>query len=275
MMPEWQPGDDPEGPTRKRRLPSLRRVMAYGCITLISCAGLLLLTTFFELSIAAREAARSAQCISNLKQIGLALHNYDSTYGCLPPAYVVDAEGRPLYSWRVVLLAYLERENGWNGGQLTEKFRFDEAWDSPNNRRLHDMRPPNFFCPNQPDRAENAYTSFVAVVGPRTLFPADGKTRRLADIRDDPANTLMLVESGSTAIHWMEPRDLDWDQMSFQINDGSRPCISSVHRFDARSWAHVLTADGGVWTLPDSASPATIRALLMIDDGDTIILPLR
>ena len=45
------------------------------------------------------------QCISNLKQIGLGLLNYESRYGCFPPAYVADAKGQPLYSWRVLLMA--------------------------------------------------------------------------------------------------------------------------------------------------------------------------
>jgi len=153
----------------------------------------------------AREEARSAQCVGNLKQLGLALLNYESAHGCLPPAYVVDPHGKPLYSWRVVLMAYLEREEGWNDRQLTEKFRFDESWDGPANRKLHGMRPPNFFCPSHTESAEKGFTSFLAVVGPRTLFPGGGKTRRLADVRDDSKSTLMLVESVNTSIHWMEP----------------------------------------------------------------------
>src|SRR5439155_3658019 len=60
-----------------------------------------------------------------------------------------------------------EREGGWNDRQLTEKFRFDESWDSPANRKLHDMRPLlNFSCPSHPVGAEKGLTSFVAVVGP-------------------------------------------------------------------------------------------------------------
>ena len=52
------------------------------------------------------EAARRSQCVNNLKQIGLALHNYESTYDALPPAYTVDAAGRPLHSWRTLILPY-------------------------------------------------------------------------------------------------------------------------------------------------------------------------
>ncbi|WP_165246821.1 DUF1559 family PulG-like putative transporter [Paludisphaera soli] len=245
-----------------------RILIPYGLVTV--CAVALLTWLMGEIG-RAREEARSSQCVGNLKQLGLALLNYESAYGCLPPPYVVDARGKPLYSWRVVLWAYLERER-WNDRQLTEKFRFGEPWDSPRNRSLHSMRPPNFFCPSHPDRAERGLTSFVAVVGPRTLFPGGGQVRRLAEVRDDPDATLMLVESQDSGIHWMEPRDLDWDLMSFRVNDRSRPGISSGHGIGSYPGPHVLTADYGVATLSDTMSPDSIKALLMIDDGERVEL---
>src|SRR5262245_3382414 len=57
----------------------------------------------------AREPARRMQCLNNLKQIALALHNYDATYGSLPPAYIADASGKPMHSWRVLILPFLEQ----------------------------------------------------------------------------------------------------------------------------------------------------------------------
>jgi hypothetical protein len=245
------------------------RIMIFGSVAVCSLA---LLTWFVRAALRGREGARSAQCISNLKQLGFALLNYESIYGCFPPAYVVDARGKPLYSWRVILMAYLEKEEGWNDRQLLQRFRFDEPWDSPANRKLHDMRPPNFFCPSHPEGLEKGFTSFVAVVGPRTLFPGGGQTRRLADVRDDTGNTLMLVETANAAIHWMEPRDLDWDQMNFRVDDRSRPGISSEHRIGSYPGPHVVAADDGVATLGSAVTPASIKALLVIDDGETAVL---
>jgi hypothetical protein len=50
----------------------------------------------------------TAPCINNLKQIGLAMHNYHDAHGCFPPAYIPDENGKPMHSWRVLLLPYLE-----------------------------------------------------------------------------------------------------------------------------------------------------------------------
>jgi prepilin-type N-terminal cleavage/methylation domain-containing protein/prepilin-type processing-associated H-X9-DG protein len=61
----------------------------------------------------AREAARRAQCTNNLKQLGLAMHNYASVAGTLPPGLKGDSWG----SWLVFVLPYVEQEalyNSWN-----------------------------------------------------------------------------------------------------------------------------------------------------------------
>jgi hypothetical protein len=103
--------------------------------------------------------------------------------------------------------------------------------------------------------------------------------RRRADIRDDPANTLMVVEATTSAINWMEPRDLEWDRMSFRLNDGSHPSISSDHCFGSYDGPHVITAGPNAQNnqvatyLSDSMSPAMIKALLIVDDGEKAVLP--
>src|SRR5580704_9988487 len=109
---------------------TVRRSMAYVGFVALACLPLTWLTRAIS---DAREAARSSQCISNLKQLGLGLLNYESKYGCFPPAYVADADGKPLYSWRVLLMAEFDRTDRWFGGRLARGFRFDEPWDSPSN----------------------------------------------------------------------------------------------------------------------------------------------
>ena len=59
---------------------------------------------------AAREAARRAQCVNNLKQIALAMHNYESATGAFPKPASIGKDGKPLLSWRVAILPYIEQD---------------------------------------------------------------------------------------------------------------------------------------------------------------------
>src|SRR6476661_8060061 len=90
----------------------------------------------------AREAARRSQCKNNLKQIGLALHNYHDVNGCFPPAYIADENGKPMHSWRVLILPYLDQ------AALHTEYNFSEPWDGPNNSRLLARRPAVYACPS-------------------------------------------------------------------------------------------------------------------------------
>ena len=74
----------------------------------------------------AREAARRAQCVNNLKQIGLAMHNFHAQKNHFPAAAIVDKAGKPLLSWRVAILPYIEQES------LYQQFHLDEPWDRSN-----------------------------------------------------------------------------------------------------------------------------------------------
>ena len=190
---------------------------------------------------AAREAARRATCLNNLKQISLALRGYHDTYGCFPPAYIADENGRPMHSWRVLILPYLERRD------LYEAYDFDEPWDGPNNSKLAEildiLRCPTATTPD-------THTSYLAVVGPRTAWP-DGKSSRLDDFGDGTANTLLLIESHQHSVHWMEPRDISFDEavemlsgdVGWDDRDGCIEelflCYSSVGRTAAFADAHI------------------------------------
>src|SRR4051812_12260530 len=55
-----------------------------------------------------KPAAYRNSCASKLKQIALALHTYADVYHALPPAYTVDAAGKPLHSWRTLILPYMD-----------------------------------------------------------------------------------------------------------------------------------------------------------------------
>jgi hypothetical protein len=198
----------------------------------------------------AREAAYRASCTGQMKMFGLALHNYHDVHGCFPPAYFADAEGRPAHTWRVLLLPAQEDR------PLYDRYRFDEAWNGPHNRAMAEGLSigmsgivPMYHCPT--DRDSGPFdTSFVVIVGDEAAFPG-AATRRFKDFADGSTNTVIMAEMSESGIHWMEPRDLEFDDMSFRLNDPGRKCIRSKHP----GVAHVLFGCGSV----KSVSELTLR----------------
>ena len=149
-----------------------------------------------------RGVAHRMVCASKAKHIALALHIYHDQYKEFPPAHIDDADGKPMHSWRVLILPFLEQ------GNLYAKYRFDEPWDGPNNRQLLESIPPMYSCPAQ---TNSPYTDYVAVVGPDTVWPG-ATSRKLTDIADPQDQTLLFVESAEPRILWMEPRDLAYEE---------------------------------------------------------------
>ena len=90
-----------------------------------------------------RQAALRRQCADNEKQIGLALQNYHSRHETFPPAYSSGKDGKPLLSWRVLILPYVDQNDLYN------EFHLDESWDSPHNRALIARMPATYRCPGQ------------------------------------------------------------------------------------------------------------------------------
>jgi prepilin-type processing-associated H-X9-DG protein len=144
-------------------------------------------------------AARRIQCVNNMKQIALALHSYEQEHKALPPAYTVGAGGRPLHSWRTLILPYLEQ------APLYQAIDLAKPWDDPANATAFKTVLPVFWCPSAVNPGNT--TTYLAVVGPNACF-LPREPRRLADITDGTSNTLMVIEAGrDNAVPWMAPSD--------------------------------------------------------------------
>ncbi len=204
--------------------------------------------------------ARRASCSNNLHNIVLALQQYELANGCFPPAYIADDQGKPMHSWRVLLLPYLEQKN------LYDQYRFDEPWDGPHNSKLHSVRLRIYQCPS--DNGAMTDTSYVAIVGPQTIWPGTS-TVKMADIIDGTSNTIILAEVANSGVHWMEPTDLDASQMSLLINAAKGPGISSGHK----NGANVAYADGSIRFLANKISPAALRAALTRNGKEVLVPP--
>jgi prepilin-type processing-associated H-X9-DG protein len=164
---------------------------------------------------AVREVKRSAECAENLKQIGLAMHNFHEANSAFPPAAITDRQGQPLLSWRVAILPYL----GPEAKALYQQFRLDEPWDSPNNRPLLDRMPAVFACPDEPrGRPE---TNYLVVVGPGKLFTGKRKGVKFQDVSAGTSNTLMVTEA-DRSVPWTAPQEITDDTSPEAPHSGSR-----------------------------------------------------
>ena len=121
---------------------------------------------------------KRANSLRNLAAISVAMARYAQAHdGCWPPPYSTDADGKPLHSWRVLILPYFER--GAYLEPLYEQIRLDEPWDSEWNRRFHDKTPPVYYSPTYSElsvgRDRTSSETFYAVfVGDETLYTSQG-----------------------------------------------------------------------------------------------------
>jgi hypothetical protein len=228
---------------------------------------------------AIRDQAAKQQSRNNLKQISLALINYGDTYQRLPPAVVYDRDGKPLYSWRVLILPFVEEEG------LYRQFHLDEPWDSANNRPLL-ARMPKVYAHPAATHAEPYTTYYQVFDGPGAAFNSD-KTGGLqpfnavppgpngpltmtsntvvrfpADITDGTSNTFVVAEAAEP-VPWSKPADLPFDPK------GPLPRLGGPFGGDF----NVALADGSVRTVPKKTDPQTIRAGITIGGGEAVIPP--
>ncbi len=202
------------------------------------------------------------RCRTNLRQLGIAVHNYANEFGTFPPAFVADAEGRPMHSWRVLILPYLEDDAA---SALYERYDFDEPWNGVNNRELLAEMPPVFRCPW--DDSESAFdASYLAITGDGTAFPPH-QTVAFRDFRDGSSSSLMLLEVVRSGIPWTAPRDFD---ASAILADSAEPDSVRLSFGHMEGGAHVEFADGHVRWLEDGMSTDTMRAILTIDGGEPL-----
>jgi predicted Zn finger-like uncharacterized protein len=168
-------------------------------VVLVAAPGALVLPALINV----RGAAGKNATANNLKQIALSMHNYNDTYGRLPPAPGMDLQnpGQPKLSWRVAMLPYLEQ------GALYNRFALPQPWDQPPNSVLLQQRPMVYGTPiNEP--SDPTTTFFQVCTGPNTLF-SDVKTPvRLMQITDGISNTIFALQAQSGAVPWSKPADI-------------------------------------------------------------------
>lgn len=240
-------------PTASRPLRGLtlrELVIATGVVLLI---GFVAVAFLLPVTRTARPAARRSQCKNNLKQIGLALYNYHDQYHAFPPAYTVDAEGKPLHSWRTLILPFIEQKG------LYDKIDLTKPWDDPANAIAFKTILEVYRCPSEQGPA--THTTYLALVTPNSCLRPE-ESARLSDIKDGTSNTLVVTEVDSEhAVHWMAPTDAD-EALFLAIS----PTSKLVHTGGVQA----LLADGTVRFFDVSLSADIRRALISRDGNDKV-----
>lgn len=202
---------------------------------------------------ASREAAARSQATNNLKQIGLAMHNYHDVHASFPAAASHDDEDKPLLSWRVHVLPYIEQN------ELYKEFHLDEPWDSEHNKKLIPRMPAVYRTPNHPEIGEGK-TVYLVPRGEGTIFEGfDGP--RIQDITDGTSNTIMAVEaSPERAAIWTAPNELDF------APEQPFAGLGGIH---ANGFL-ALFADGSVRFIAQTVDPKTLKALFTAAGGEAL-----
>lgn len=201
-----------------------------------------------------REAANKSTSMNNLMQLGLAMHNYASTYGHFPPAVITDKNGKPLYSWRVLILPFMEQEAVYRAWKL------DEPWDSPNNKRLSDLVIKTFCEPTEPPSNRTHYRVFHGN-GALLNTAVEGKINgtRFAEILDGTSNTLMIAQTRDS-VPWAAPDEIAYDP--------TKP-LPALGLPGANDFLCGI-ADGSVRRIKTNLKPQTLHWLIQKADGNAL-----
>ncbi|MGE3803755.1 MAG: DUF1559 domain-containing protein [Gemmataceae bacterium] len=206
-----------------------------------------------------RKAADRARSGNHLRMLGICFHNWASTFqDNLPPAALCDKNGKPLLSWRVALLPYIEHD------ALYKEFKLDEPWDSPHNKKLLAKMPQTYRLPGAGE--EDKYvTHYRVYTGSDTLYP--GKAGKIAggmgivcpftigNIPDGTSNTILLVESAE-AVPWTKPEAL--------VVDPKKPLPKLYERPEGFL---ALMGDGRLQIVNKKVTEKTMRNAINPKDG--------
>jgi hypothetical protein len=195
-----------------------------------------------------------ALSVARLKQIFLALYEYNRVNDQRYPPSAIRKDGKPLLSWRVTILPFLGQK------ALYAKFHLDEPWDSPHNKALL-KEMPDVYAPVVRKAGPEYSTYYQGFVGPGAVFDGDEGTK-VGRITDGAHRTIAIAEAANS-VPWTKPEDLSFS------DDEAKPLPRVGGLFEGGF--HVIVADYSVVFLSKAkVDPKTLRALITIDGGDGI-----
>lgn len=221
--------------------------------SILMISGLVLAVAWPNLKNGFQRVAQSRD-LSNMMTIAEALNAYSDRYGTYPPPVVSDANGLPMYSWRVLILPFMGHES------LYKRFELSKPWNSPANQSLLSQMPSEFASPNSPDAAGTYETNYVLITGPGTLFPPSGPLART----NSEKNTILVVETNNLCA-WSQPGDID---IGRGLRVGQKPLVD-VGGLHQGSFTAV-SVDEERFRLPSDVPQAVLDALVTPNGGENV-----
>jgi hypothetical protein len=207
-----------------------------------------------------RATAAGIQSKNDLKHLALGLYGYIDDHkdpnNREPPltgAAICDRSGKPLLSWRVAVLHYLEQD------ELYNEFHLDEPWDSPHNLTLVERMPRIYTIPRGGKKAPPGHTFyrvFVSAPGSHQAMFVKGQPITFWQVGHQN-NTLFVVEAAD-AVPWTKPDELEYD--SFM------PIPPLGGHF--RGGFQAVRANAQVDLLREDLPEAQLRKQIERDDGE-------
>ena len=187
------------------------------------------------------------------RRLAMAMHIYLHEHGRLPPAFHPNRQGRPLLSWRVLLLPYIEHK------PLYDQFHLEEPWDSPHNLTLIKKMPLEYLAPKWGVQPGPSFTYWHAFTGEATAFVGAEGLQLPGDFPDGPQNTVLLA-LGGPAVLWTKPDDIIY---------GPGIPLPNLYNVLAHGF-YVAMGDASVRLVRRGVSEETIRAAITRNGGEKL-----
>lgn len=178
----------------------------------------------------------------HLRKLAEAMEKYHADKKHYPPPAMLDKDGRPVLSWRVALLPYMDQQDLYN------QFRLDEPWDSLHNKKLI-QKMPRTLKGTEPWGKRLKTVDFI-VTGPDAAFQDLKKGPKRGDVNNKSV-FLMFTEAGDPGVYWTKPMDLRYE--------ANKPLPKIWGRYGRR--IHVLLKDGTYKALQPN-SDAELKKLI-------------
>jgi Protein of unknown function (DUF1559) len=219
-----------------------RRWIAKIVVAIVVLLGIALLVPAIE---RAREAARKSQSKNNLKQVGLAFHDYHDVYKCLPPGGVFGKDGTAYHGWGPALWPYIE------ASFYPDMIDYNAPWDAPQNSFLFKHDPGVFASPNIPLKSSAEGFTPSHYIANENIFHRNS-SYSFKDMMGGLAHNWLLTDQFQDWWPWGSPYNwgpLEWPRPGSHGENGWSGGVVML-----------LMVDGSVETFSPESDPSIMRA---------------